>query len=173
MDKIIITNDIKLAEYSQKCGIERIMVDLEILGKQERQGHLNTVISSHSFQDIKNIREVLTTSKLLVRVNPINENSIEEIDKVISLGADILMLPMFATADEVSKFIKYINNRVTTCLLLETPQAMTRIDDILDISGIDEIHIGLNDLHLAMGLTFMFELLSGGIVEYLSKKNNL
>ncbi len=170
MDKIIITNDIKLAEYSQKCGIERIMVDLEILGKQERQGHLNTVISAHSFQDIKNIREVLTTSKLLVRINPINENSKEEIDKVISLGADILMLPMFTTSDEVSKFIKYINNRVTTCLLLETPQAMTRIDDILDIEGIDEIHIGLNDLHLAMGLTFMFELLSGGIVEYLSKK---
>lgn len=170
MDKIIITNDVQLAEYSQKCGIERIMVDLEVLGKQERQGHLNTVISSHSFQDIKNIREVLTISNLLVRVNPINEHSKEEIDKVISLGADILMLPMFTTASEVSTFIKYIDNRTTVCLLLETPQAMSRIDDILDIRGIDEIHIGLNDLHLAMGLTFMFELLSGGIVEYLSKK---
>ena len=55
-------------------------------------------------------------------------------------------------------------------MLLETPQSMVRIDDILDVQGIDEIHIGLNDLHLGMGLDFMFELLSGGVVEYLSRK---
>ncbi len=106
MDKIIITNDIKLAEYSQKCGIERIMVDLEILGKQERQGHLNTVISSHSFQDIKNIREVLTTSKLLVRVNPINENSIEEIDKEITVLIIAHRLTTLKGCDKIVKLGK-------------------------------------------------------------------
>ena len=170
MDKIIITNDVKLAKHAQNCGIERIMIDLETIGKQERQGHLNTVISSHSFQDISNIKKVLTRSKLLVRINPINENSKEEIEKVISLGADIVMLPMFKTVKEVATFIRYINNRAIVCLLLETAQALVRIDDILKLKGINEIHIGLNDLHLSMGLTFMFELLSGGIVEYLSKK---
>ena len=35
---------------------------------------------------------------------------------------------------------------------------------------IDEIHIGLNDLHLSYGLTFMFELLSNGTVEALCQK---
>ena len=42
------------------------------------------------------------------------------------------------------------------------------IKNIIEVKGIDRIHIGLNDLHLGMGLDFMFELLSGGIVEYLS-----
>ena len=47
---------------------------------------------------------------------------------------------------------------------------MVRVDDILQIDGIDEVYIGLNDLHLSMGLDFMFELLSGGIVEYVTTK---
>ena len=34
----------------------------------------------------------------------------------------------------------------------------------------DEIHIGLNDLHLSYGLTFMFELLANGKVEEITKK---
>lgn len=172
MDKILITNDVKLAEYAQNSGVERIMVDLEVIGKEERQGHLNTVFSKHTLIDIKNVRKVLNKSKLLVRINPINKNSIDEINKVILLGADIIMLPMFKTLDEVEKFISYVDGRVCTCLLLETTQALVRIDDILEIHGIDEIHVGLNDLHLSMGLDFMFELLSGGIIEYLSNKIN-
>ncbi|MCT7471110.1 HpcH/HpaI aldolase/citrate lyase family protein [Aliarcobacter cryaerophilus] len=170
MDKIFITNDIKLAQYAQESGIERIMVDLEVIGKEERQGHLNTVFSKHTFEDIENMKKVLSKSKLLVRINPIHNDSKEEIDKVISLGADIIMLPMFTTAEEVKKFIDYISKRATVCLLLETTQSLVRIDEILEVKGIDEIHVGLNDLHLAMNLDFMFELLSGGIVEYLSKK---
>ena len=38
------------------------------------------------------------------------------------------------------------------------------------IGGFDEIHIGLNDLHLSYGMTFMFELLSDGTVEKLCNK---
>lgn len=170
MEKILITNDPKLALYAQDSGIERIMVDLEFIGKEERQGHLNTVFYKHTFDDVKNIRSVLDKSKLLVRINPIHDNTKDEIDQVISTGAEILMLPMFKTVNEVDKFIKYINKRATTCLLLETTQAFVRIDDILDIEGIDEVYIGLNDLHLSMGLDFMFELLSGGVIEYISNK---
>jgi hypothetical protein len=170
IDKILITSDTRLAKYAQACGIERIMVDLEVLGKEGRQGHLKAVFSKHTFEDIKNIRAVLDNSKLLVRINPINKTSKKEIDKVIDLGADIVMLPMFKTVQEVKKFMEFVGGKITTCLLLETSQAMVRVDDILEVDGINEIHIGLNDLHLALGTDFMFELLSGGIVEYLSEK---
>jgi len=172
MDYIFITNDVDTARYAQSCGVDRIMVDLEITGKNERQGHLNTVISNHSLKDVANVRNVLNKSKLLVRVNPIHDNSKDEINEVIRLGADIVMLPMFTTPKEVVEFISHIDGRVTVNLLLETPQALVRINEILSISGINEIHVGLNDLHLGTGLEFMFELLSGGIVEYLSDKIN-
>ena len=170
MNFMIIENDLELVKKYDSIGVDRIFIDLEILGKKERQGHLDTVISNHSIQDIKKIKSNLKNSKLLVRINPINMNSRLEIDTCIGYGADIIMLPMFKTKKEVETFISFVNKRAKVCLLLETTQALCRIDDILELNGIDEIHIGLNDLHLAMNLDFMFELLSGGIVDYLSNK---
>ena len=55
-------------------------------------------------------------------------------------------------------------------LLVETAESVKSIDEILDIDGIDEIHIGLNDLHLDYKMKFMFELLVDGTVEYLCNK---
>jgi hypothetical protein len=170
MKLIFITNNSKLAYFADNSGIDRIMVDLEIIGKEKRQGHLSTVISKHTINDVEKIRYVIKNSKLLVRVNPIHANSKNEIDAVIDLGADIIMLPMFTTVREVETFVTIVNNRAIVNLLLETPQALVRVDNILKITGIDEIHIGLNDLHIGLGLNFMFEILSGGIVDYLTKK---
>lgn len=170
MEFIYITNNPELAQYAQDSDVDRIMIDLEYLGKRERQGHLDTVISSHSLQDVSKVKNVLHKSKLQVRVNPIHSGSEREINEAISRGADIIMLPMFKTRQEVDKFISIINGRATVSLLLETSQALVRVDDILEIGGIDEVYIGLNDLHLSMGLDFLFELLSGGIVEYVTTK---
>jgi hypothetical protein len=44
------------------------------------------------------------------------------------------------------------------------------VDDVLAMGGFDEIHIGLNDLHLSYGMSFMFELLADGTVEGLCRK---
>jgi hypothetical protein len=53
--------------------------------------------------------------------------------------------------------------------MIETPQALARIHKIVAIPGIHEVFIGLNDLHIGFGLTFMFELLSGGIVDHAAR----
>jgi 2-keto-3-deoxy-L-rhamnonate aldolase RhmA len=170
MEFISITNQVQIAEYFEQCGIDDIMVDLEIIGKSERQKGLNTVISAHSIEDVEKIKKCLKRSKCLVRINPIHQNSEAEIEQVIERKADIIMLPMFTTAEEVKVFINRVDNRALKYLLLETPQALTRIDDILAVEGIDAIHIGLNDLSIGMGLTFLYEPLIGGIVEYLAHK---
>lgn len=170
MELLYITN--KPEEYREidKVGIDIAFIDLERLGKVERQGHLDTVISNHNVEDIKKINLIKNKTKILVRIDPINQNTKLQIDEVIQAGADIVMLPMFTSKNEVEKFIKYVNKRAKTCLLLETSQALCRIDEILEIAGIDMIHIGLNDLHLSLKLDFMFECLSDGIVEYLVNK---
>lgn len=165
-----ITNKPKLALVAEESGIDWIFVDLEIKGKEARQGHLDTVISKHSLSDIKPIKNVLTKSKLLVRVNPIDETSKIEIDNVITEGAEIVMLPFFKTSGEVKKFVDYVNKRAKVCLLLETPEAVENLDEILNIKGIDYIHIGLNDLHLGYERKFMFELLADGTVENIINK---
>jgi len=170
MEFIYITNDPEIAVYAQDSGVDRIMIDLEYMGKGERQGHLDTVKSNHSLQDIEKVKSNLHRSKLQVRVNPIHEGFEREINEVIQRGADIVMLPMFKSKWEVERFISIVNGRANNSLLLETSQALVRIDDILEIDGINEVYIGLNDLYLSMGLDFMFELLSGGIVEYAVNK---
>lgn len=165
-----ITNDKNLAQIADENGVNWIFVDLEINGKNDRQGHLDTVISRHTIDDVSKIKPVLNNSKLLVRVNPIYEKSIEEVSKVIDDGADIVMLPYFKTANEVRDFIQYVDKKAKTCLLLETKEAVDNLDEILMINGIDYIHIGLNDLHLSYELNFMFELLSNGTVESIINK---
>lgn len=171
-----ITNRPDVACIAQQCGVDRLFVDMEYIGKDIRQGGLDTVKSFHTIDDVKAIRKVLNQTELLVRINPIHEatenycNSKEEIDAVIDAGADIIMLPMAKTVEEVSTFVNLVNRRVKTMLLLETVEATEVITDILDNCKVDEVHIGLNDLHLSYGLKFMFELLANGTVESICKK---
>lgn len=165
-----ITNNPEIAQIAQKAGVDRIWVDMESLDKDLRQGGMDTVQSSHTIEDIKRIRPVVTDALLQVRINHIHENSKDEIDKTIEAGADVIMLPYFKTREEVEKFIEYVDGRATTIALVETKEAYENIDDILEVKGIDEIHIGLNDLHLAYGQDFMFELLIDGKVHSLAEK---
>lgn len=165
-----ITNSPDVALIAQKYGVQRIWIDLETLGKEERQKNRDTVKSQHSIKDIQKLSTLLKQSELLVRVNPWNKRSKDEIEEVISAGADIIMLPMWKSTEEVREFIKAIGGRTKTTLLLETKEAEMCLDEVLKVNGIDEIHIGLNDLHLSYGLTFMFELLSNGTVKRICNK---
>lgn len=159
-----ITNNPEVALIAQSAGVDRIFVDLEYIGKEARQPG-DTVKSKHTLDDVKKIRSVISKSDLLVRVNPIHENSKYEIDTAIKNGADIVMLPYFKTVDEVRQFLQHVDGRARTNLLLETEEAVECLDDILSLNGIDEIHIGLNDLHLSYHLQFMFEPLANGLVD--------
>lgn len=165
-----ITNDPTVAQIAEKNGVQRVWIDLETLGKEDRQKNLNTVKSHHCIHDIEVISNVLTTSEVLVRINPLNPGSEKEINQVIAAGADIIMLPMWKSVEDVKRFLGFVNGRVKTTLLLETKEAAECLDQVLELGGFDEIHIGLNDLHLSYGLTFMFELLANGTVESLCKK---
>jgi citrate lyase beta subunit len=164
-----ITNDPQIALIAENNGVDRIWIDLETIGKEERQKGLNSVKSNHSISDIATIKPLLSSSEMLVRVNPWNENSENEINSVIASGADIIMLPMWKSVSEVECFLSVVNNRVKTTLLLETKEAVECVEEVLKLD-FDEIHIGLNDLHLAYGMTFMFELLANGTVETLCNK---
>lgn len=163
-----ITNRVDVAQIAQEAGVDRIWIDMEYIGKEERQAGMNTVKSHHTVEDIQRLRPVVTKSELLVRVNPIYDGSEKEIEDTVRSGADAIMLPMFREPAEVKKFINYVNGRAKTILLVETAQAAENLEEILDVGGISEVHIGLNDLHLSYQKSFMFELLCDGTVERLS-----
>ena len=165
-----ITNNPDVALIAEKYGVNRIWIDLETMGKEERQKGMNTVKSKHTVGDIKKIKPLLTKAEVLVRINPWHDGSKKELEEVISAGADMIMLPMWKTVDEVENFLRTVDGRCKTTLLLETREAVECLDEVLKYGDMDEIHIGLNDLHLSYGLDFMFELLSNGIVENIANK---
>ena len=171
-----ITNRPEIAQIAETAGADRIFVDMEFIGKDERQKGLDTVKSHHTVRDVRVIKNAVESAQVLARVNPIHDAlpdypcSREEIDATVEAGADIIMLPYFKTVEEVQTFLELVGGRTRTMLLLETPEAVERLDEILELPGIDEIHIGINDLSLGYGRKFMFELLADGTVEQLCFK---
>lgn len=171
-----ITNRIEVAKIAESVGVDRIFVDMETLGKAERQRGMDTVKSFHTVEDVRSIKNAVTTAQVLARINPMHEavegycSSKEEIDAVIEAGADVIMLPYFKTVEEVKTFIDMVAGRAKTLPLVETPEAVAAIDEILALPGIDEIFVGLNDLSIGYEKRFMFELLSDGTVESLCEK---
>ena len=171
-----ITNRPEVAVIAEQYGVDRIFVDMEYIGKADRQKGNDSLINYHTLEDVKTIRAAVKKAGFLVRINPIHDpledypGSEEEIEAVIEAGADIVMLPYFKTLEEVKRFLKAVDGRKRTSLLLETKEAADILDDILRIDGIDEIHIGLNDLSMSMGKTFLFEVLTDGTVEKLCRK---
>ena len=118
-------------------------------------------------EDISIIRKVAKKKTVFVRVNSIHSRSKEEIESVIGKGADVVMLPYFHTMDEVKAFLKWTNRSVTNSLLIETREAAKLLPQIVELKGVDEIHIGLNDLGLSFGYKSIFEpILNGSLEEY-------
>lgn len=171
-----ITNRSDVAAIAEKYGVDRIFVDMEFINKAERQGGLDSVQNHHTIEDVKAVRASVKKADLLVRVNPIHDamedypSSEEEIEAVIQAGADLVMLPYFKTIEEINRFLGIVKGRARTMLLLETSEAVECLDQILQMDGIDEIHIGINDLAICYHKKFMFELLSDGTVETLCRR---
>lgn len=193
LNLMYITNRPEIAQIAEENGVDWIFVDMEFIGKNNRQGGLDTVQNHHTIEDVRRVKASVKKAKVLVRVNPMHKammnadgtiaymDSKTEVESAIEAGADIVMLPFFHSVEEVKEFVYLVQNannqmerngnmHTQACLLLETPEAAILLDEILNVPGIDMIHIGLNDLHLAMGMKFMFQLLTDGIVEQLTKK---
>ncbi|KQT08810.1 aldolase/citrate lyase family protein [Ramlibacter sp. Leaf400] len=165
LDLIQITNDPAFATRCDALEGIRLFVDLERLGKAERQAGRDTFISQHTVADVGRIRAAARRSRMMVRVNPLNPGTPDEVDAVLAEGADLLMLPMFHRAGQVREFAALVAGRAPIVALLETAAALDSVDEWIATPGLHEVFVGLNDLHLSLGHRFMFEPLAQGLVE--------
>jgi len=99
-----ISNDPAFARLCDAIEGVRLFVDLERLGKAERQAVRDTFTSTHVPDDVGRIKTVLRKAHLMVRVNPLNSDTPAEVNAVLAQGAALLMLPMFTTAHELARF---------------------------------------------------------------------
>jgi 2-keto-3-deoxy-L-rhamnonate aldolase RhmA len=164
----LITNKSQFARRAEYAGIDRIMIDIERLGKAKRQHGRQFFLSDHHPSDIDLLRASLLVASVQVRVNPWHEQSISEISDVISRGAQIVMLPMVRDRKQAACFVDAVNGRAKTSLLIETADALDHSDELLSVDGIDEAHIGLNDLAIDLGRESIFEALIDHLLDHIA-----
>lgn len=158
------TNDVDLARRADAAGVQRIGVDLDRLGKAERQRGRGTWISPHTAADLGAVRPALGRARLFARVNRLHAGSEAEIAAVLAAGAEVLMLPMVATADEAARFVRLVDRRALVVLLVECREAIERLPDLVAVEGVGEVHLGLNDLAISLGLPNRWLVLAGDVV---------
>lgn len=132
--------------------MQRVGVDLESLHKAERQQGRGTWISPHRVQDLERLAPALTRAQPFARVNPLHAGSNVEVESVLAAGAAVLMLPMVASADEAAAFTGLVAGRARVVLLIERREAIDRLSALVAVPGVDEVHLGLNDLAISLGL---------------------
>jgi hypothetical protein len=145
--------------------VDRVGVDLERLGKAERQRGLGTWISPHVEDDVARLGAVLEggvpgRAALFARVNPLNDDSRREVEAVLTAGATVLMLPMVAAPAEAERFVALVAGRALVVLLVERREALDALAALAAVPGVDEIHIGLNDLALSLALPTRWAILA-------------
>lgn len=170
LELTLITQDPDLARRADALAGLRLMVDLERHGKAERQAGRNSFISTHVLADIGRVKAVLQRSPLLVRLNPLFAGSGDEINQALALGADLLMLPMFRTAPQLRAFCALVAGRVPVVALLETREALACLPEWVGTPGLQEVFVGLNDLHLSLGHQFMFQPLAEGLLDSVAQQ---
>ncbi|HEU0122647.1 MAG TPA: aldolase/citrate lyase family protein [Bryobacteraceae bacterium] len=153
-----ITADPHFIRAADDAGVDRIGIDVERLGKSRRQGHIaGARISEQRMEELATVTAHARQAEVFVRINPVNDESEREIDHAISLGAHVVMLPQFHSVWEVERFVSLLDGRATAVLLLETTGALECVANIVRIDGVSEVMVGLNDLHLALGMSNHFD----------------
>jgi hypothetical protein len=159
-----ISNNLDEIVLLESIGISIIFIDLEILGKVQRQSKENSFISDHTINDLIRVKKITKKSQVLVRINSIHQGSSKEIFDVMSCQPDIIMLPFIQTIDQVRFFLDevdkntvFLKRPIKKMLLIETLFSVKNIKEILKFkSRFDFVHIGLNDLNIELKNNFMF-----------------
>lgn len=162
----LLSNEKAWIGAADEAGIQKIGIDVERLGKAKRQGILSDArISAHELEDLRAVASTVKHACTFVRLNPLHSGTAGEVDLALALGARELMLPFFRSAQEASTFIGIVGGRARVALLVETVAAVNALDAIVKLSGIDEIMVGLNDLHLELRLSSPMEVAASDLLD--------
>lgn len=154
----LISGDAPLARIAPSAGIDRILVDLERLGKAERQRNRGLFLSDHDWTDVAALRRSLPSGMLFVRLDPLHERSRDQVERALAYGADGLMLPYFHDSATVFRFVELVKGRAIITPLVETAEAVHQLPVLLRSGAISEFHVGLNDLAIDLGLDSLQQL---------------
>jgi hypothetical protein len=167
----LLTADPVWIRAAVAAGVQRVGVDIERRGKRARQRRWKDArISDHRLEQLRAVTAHAGDAKVFARLNPLHAGTPREVERAISLGATALMLPQFRSASEAACFVDLVAGRAEVLLLLETAAALARVREIASVSGVDEIMVGLNDLHHDLGLRSGMELGASSLLDHVARE---
>lgn len=165
IDLIQTTNDPELARRCDALAGMWLCVDLEV-GPQAGR---DRCASSHTPDDVGRIKAVLRQAPLVVRVNPLHPATRAEVDAALAQGADWLMLPGLARAEELRAFCALVAGRAPVVALLETATAFESVAGWIGAPGLHQVQVDLGGLQRSLGLRCLFEPLALGLLDSIAR----
>jgi hypothetical protein len=118
-------------------------------------------VSPHTLDDLHAVGAALTRADLFARLDPLHPGTGPQIDAAVDWGARVLMLPMIASVGDAMRFVDMVAGRARVVLLVETAAALDAVGDLAAVPGVDDVHVGVNDLALSLGLATRWQVLAG------------
>lgn len=166
-----ITSDPEIVSALDAAGANRIGIDIERIGKLHRQRQVpGARISTHQLDELSVVAARVTRAEVFARLNPLHDGSLAEVERALALGARVLMLPYFTGPREVAGFVGMIGGRASSVLLLETAAAVERLPEIVAVQGVSEIVVGLNDMHISLGLSHPFDVVVSDLMDTIAAR---
>lgn len=164
---LLFSVDPAFIEPAVRAGLDGIIVDWENRNKEARQQWADTQINHHTLQDLQRVRDC-TNGLVICRINQLGQTTDNEIEQVISAGADEILLPMVRTVAEVEYVLDRIDGRCELGILIETIAAVA-IAEELGRLPLKRIYVGLNDLGIERGTPNIFTTVADGTLDHIQQ----
>jgi 2-keto-3-deoxy-L-rhamnonate aldolase RhmA len=148
------------------AGIDGIIVDWEVAGKERRQAGADTEINHDSLEDLERVRSWVDIP-VLCRINAPGPMTERELEWAIGAGADEVLVPMARSPRELERVIDAARGRCGVGALIETVDAVEKVQEFASLP-LSRLYVGLNDLAIDRGALSIFTALVDGTVERVS-----
>ena len=165
IELVLFEHELEKVKFYAGAGITSFLIDLEVIGKDARQLGFDTEINPGALEDLGLIHDSFPLKKWC-RLNRFGEWTDSEIDRAISNGADVLILPMVRDLPSVENFLRKINSRCQACIMFETRESVALANSIKHLP-VDYAYFGLNDYRIDTGSSFLFQPIFDGTIEAL------
>jgi 2-keto-3-deoxy-L-rhamnonate aldolase RhmA len=148
------------------AGIDGIIVDWEVAGKERRQAGADTEINHDTLEDLERVRSWVDLP-VLCRINSPGPMTERELESAIGAGADEVLVPMARSPHELERVIEAARERCGVGALIETVEAVERVREFAALP-LSRLYVGLNDLSIDRRSSSIFTALVDGTVERVS-----
>ncbi|WP_372782869.1 hypothetical protein [Phenylobacterium sp.] len=148
-------------------GVREFMVDHETRGKERRQLGFDTEINATPLSAIRPLAR-LPGVRVHCRINDWGAWTREEVETAIGEGATRIYLPMVSDPGQAEAFVRAVDRRAEAAILIETQSAAASAARYAHL-GLDAIYIGLNDLAISRGQSFIFSALGDGTIDQIRR----